>query len=399
MRTAGIICECNPLHGGHLRLLNAAKEAGADAVIAVMSGCFVQRGDVAVADPVARAEILVRCGFDAVLELPFPYAAASAEVFGRAGVDILSRLGVNQLWFGSECGNIHALQGAAEIAESAEFQAAYQALDAHSHTGTAKGYFELLSSYAEEKGLSLASNDILALSYLRAIRALRSPMVPHTVCREGASYREENLTDTPFPSATALRHAWKEMGMKSIHDRLPPECRQILMREAEAGCAPTDFARLGPAILASLRTTPKKTLEEICELGGGLGARLADLAQKAASIEELLLRAATKKYTDARIRRGLLFALCGITWEDLRRPISYARLLAANHTGCHYLGSAQRDPTLPVITRYAELKKIPNAEAQLAAEERAWSLFALTLPKPRAPYDMRKRSGLILGAL
>ena len=109
MRTAGIVCECNPFHAGHGYLFSAARASGVDAVIAVMSGCFTQRGEAAVADPISRARILLLGGADAVLELPYPFCSSSAEYFSRAGVEILDRLGVDELWFGSECGDLDRL--------------------------------------------------------------------------------------------------------------------------------------------------------------------------------------------------------------------------------------------------------------------------------------------------
>ena len=144
MRSVGIICECNPFHGGHQYLIDRAREGGADAIVCVMSGNFVQRGEAAVLSPHARAEIVVSSGADAVVELPFPYAASSAEFFGRAGVEILSRLGVDEVWFGSETGDLSLLSRYAEVADSAEFQAAYAEASLR-EGGTASAYFALLS--------------------------------------------------------------------------------------------------------------------------------------------------------------------------------------------------------------------------------------------------------------
>ena len=105
--------------------MEQARASGADAIVCVMSGNFVQRGEAAVLSPHARAEILVSSGADAVVELPFPYAASSAEFFGRAGIEILERLCVDEVWFGSETGDLSILSRYAEVADSKEFQEAY----------------------------------------------------------------------------------------------------------------------------------------------------------------------------------------------------------------------------------------------------------------------------------
>ncbi len=398
MRTAGIICECNPLHAGHLRLVQAARNAGADCVVGVMSACFVQRGDVAVAEPYARAEALIACGFDAVLALPFPYSSASAEIFGRAGVEILSRLEVDEIWFGSECGDIKFLKRAAVIAESAEFQSEYAKSEEQRETGTAKGYFSLLEKHLGRDGIALSSNDILALSYLRAILQRNAAIEPHTIRREGDAYSESALTGAEFPSATALRNAWGAQGLESIRSSLPPACHRILEREEAKGRAPASLSRLGAVILAKLRTASPESPDTVAEFGGGLGARLASIADEAATLEELLSRAATKKYPDARIRRALIFSLCDVTWEHLRRPIAYVRLLAANDAGCRFLASVRKSADLPIVTKYADLPHTPNALEQLSMEERAWSLFSLSTPTPQSPYALRKRAAWILTA-
>lgn len=107
MRISGIVCECNPPHAGHLYLMDRARADGADAVILVMSGCFTQRGEVAILSPRVRAQMLLSGGADAVFELPFPHCAAHGEAFGAAGVSLLARLGITDLWFGSELSLIH----------------------------------------------------------------------------------------------------------------------------------------------------------------------------------------------------------------------------------------------------------------------------------------------------
>ena len=106
----GIICEFDPLHSGHARLLSHARAMGADAVICAMSGNFTQRGSFAALDKRARAEMAVRCGADLVVELPTVWAMSPAETFARGGVQLLALTGVDTLLFGSECGELEPLQ-------------------------------------------------------------------------------------------------------------------------------------------------------------------------------------------------------------------------------------------------------------------------------------------------
>lgn len=390
MRTAGIICECNPFHGGHQYLIARARESGADTVICVMSGCFVQRGDAAVLPPHLRAETLLCGGADAVLELPFPFSAASAEFFAAAGVDILDRLGVDELWFGSECGDVELLSRLSSVAESEDFLADYGA-SVQGSDGTAKGYLERLQALAGED-VTLSSNDILGVAYLRALRAKRSGMRPVTVKRQGSAYRDGKLTQGEYPSATALRRLWREEGLAAMLSHLPEETRACY-RHVDGAFADLAFAER--LILGHFRLTPPSELETVAELGGGLGNRLAECAKSAGSTDEFFSLAATKKYPNARLRRGVLFALTGIKSEDLRTSPAYVRLLAANARGRRFLAETRREQSLPVVTRRSDLPSNADALRQAEWERRAFSLYSLCLPKAQSETDLWTRGAVI----
>ena len=127
MTTAGIVAEYNPFHLGHQYQIAAMRRTlGEDcAVVAVMSGNFVQRGDFALLPKHLRAEMALRCGVDLVLELPTVYAMATAETFARGGTAILHAAGVvTHLCFGSECGDLAQLQAAAAGSNRASSQSA-----------------------------------------------------------------------------------------------------------------------------------------------------------------------------------------------------------------------------------------------------------------------------------
>ena len=371
MKRVGIICECNPFHDGHAYLIRRAKASGADAVVAVMSGCFVQRGEAAVVDPYLRAEALLAGGADAVLELPFPYATAGAEFFARAGVDILERLGVDEIWFGSECGDLVALSQIAALTRSEEFFARYEKT-AKAKGGTAETYFAILCEMCGEE-IPCSPNDILAISYLRAIQESGANIRPVTVKREGSGYADETLTVGNFPSASALRRKWREEGVESLLPHLPVATASLYASVQ----TPADLRYAERLILGHFRLTSAKELERIAELSGGLGYRMAEAAMQAESLDKFLSLAATKKYPLARLRRGILFALAAIKRDDLRTSPAYVRLLAANGKGRDFLADCRRKGTIPVVTRKTDLPNTPAAERQEAWEQRAWALYAL----------------------
>lgn len=373
-RTVGIVCECNPFHAGHEYLIRSARESGADVIVCVMSGCFVQRGEAAVADPYLRAEAVIRGGADLVLELPFPQAASGAETFAAAGVDILDRVGVDELWFGSECGDLATLCEAARICETPAFAERYAA-SVGENRGTAQAYFEILSELSG-KELSVSSNDILAISYLRALRARASHILPVTVKREGSAYRACALSESGYPSASALRALWRREGTASVLPHLPIACRETYA----AVETPADLSYAERLILGYFRLTAPEALESVAELSGGLGNRLSQASVRARSLSELLALAATKKYPIARLQRGILFTLTSIGAEDLHTPAAYTRLLAANGRGRAYLARRRRSMQIAVVTRRTELPEREDAHRQETWEARAWALWSLCHP-------------------
>lgn len=374
VKTVGIICECNPFHAGHAHLITRARAAGADCVVCVMSGPFVQRGEAAVADADLRAQALIAGGADLVLELPFPYAAAPAEFFGAAGVHILHELGVDELWFGSECGDLSLLSRLATLAETPAFCARY-AETASQSDGTAAAYLRCLEELSGES-LTLSSNDLLGIAYLRALSRLCSNVRPVTVRRLGSAYRDTALGEG-FPSATALRKAWREQGLAAVLERLPAQTRAVYA----AAESPADLSYAERLILGHFRLRSAEELETIATLGGGLGTRLQNCAREAESLSELLSLAATKKYPNARLLRGIVYALTGITEADLRLPPVYTRLLSANEAGCRFLAEVRRSRAFCVATRRTDLPDTPEAAYAAELEERAYALYALCRPE------------------
>ncbi len=397
MRIAGIICECNPLHSGHLYLMEQARRSGVDGVVCVMSGCFTQRGEAAILEPRVRAcTILGEGGADAVFELPFPYSAAGAEFFAAAGVSLLDRLGVDEIWFGSECGDLDALSRAAAVSATEEFGAAYQSLCKRNTCGTTEGYLTLLR---EAGGMDeVLSNDLLGIAYLKAMAARGSTMRAVTIKREGSGYRDEKLPEKEFPSATALRRGLCERGIEAWEPYLSRNALEMAQREMRARLAPASLVNAERAILTYFRLTSPDALERIPELSGGLGRRMAELSHMATTLEEFIRLCVTKKYTESRIRRGILFAMTGVTTEDLRREPAYAVLLAANDTGCRFLADRKKERRVSVVTCHADLPRGEDATRQEALTRAAFALYGLTLPRALSTDTFLRRSSEIVKA-
>ena len=382
MKHVGIICEYNPLHRGHAHLLGQVREA--EAVVCLMSGNFTQRGEAASLPPVPRAAMAVAAGADLVLELPFPHAAASARYFATAGVRALSALGVDTLAFGSEGGVLAPLQAAADRAPEGDFFK--KPANGAGKTGIAAAYFEAL-------GDAPASNDILAVEYLRAIRVEQLPLSPLPVRRVGAGYRETVWENGEFASATAIRHALA--AGEDVTALLPPESAEIFTG-AVAGTGLADIRRLGDAMLARLRALSAESGQtvaknaNVAEAGGGLLQRLIKASFEADDYESLCRAAATKRYTDGRIRRVLLYLLAGVTEADLHATPTYLRLLAANEKGRAFLAKTEKTRTVPVVTKQSEIAALGTAAArQRALGQVSDGLYAIALNGRLTPHALQ----------
>ena len=171
MPNFGIICETNPIHNGHKLLIDTAKAKNCDAIVCVMSGNTVQRGEFAIADKYLRAEALLQCGADLVIELPFPWSCSSAEYFSKAGMSIISNF-CDTLIFGSESGNIEMLSNVAEAVSSEKFTSEYNTRISTGERSAAL-YYEMIKEKANSE---LSSNDILGVEYIKAARKLNLTM-------------------------------------------------------------------------------------------------------------------------------------------------------------------------------------------------------------------------------
>ena len=391
MRITGIVCEYDPFHNGHRYLLERARE-GSDAVVCVMSGNATQRGGLAIVDKYTRAEMALRGGADLVLELPYPYSSASAEFFATAGVSVLASAGVCRICFGSESGDVEKLQRAARVARSLATG------DAETSTGTAEGYFSALGeayrkAYGEE--FCPSSNDILGIEYCKAILEGAHTIEPVAIPRLGDGFRRREVGDTPFASATALRRLIREQSVEAIAPYVPSETVRLLAEAVVRGDAPVDMARLEAAILSFLRLADPNALTEIAELGNGLEHRLCEAAKDATSLSELFTLSATKKYTDARIRRAVLFAMTGVTYADLCAPVGYTTVLGANGRGCELLSVLRkRESGIPVVTKPSEGKNV--SPRQYALSFAADALFALAHPSTKPAGEWMRKNPVIL---
>lgn len=385
MARFAIVCEYNPLHAGHALCLQGARKAGADAVVCIMSGNFTQRGEPAVAHKYTRAQTAIFAGADLVVELPFPYAAASAEAFGAAGVALADLTGADTLFFGSECGEIARLKQAAAVVNSKEFKQEYQAL-VKTNIGNSAAYAEAFKNVSGQPSLAL-SNDLLGIAYCKAILAGGYEIEPLCMRREGNGYRDQQIS-TAYPSATALRNLLYNKDISAIKPYIPAPAFEILADASARGEMLDADKAYATALLSALRMQSREQIESAALCAGGLGARIWQAAQDATNIAELMQACAHKSLPDSHVRRALLYAALGVREDDLCTPPAYATVLAANGTGRAILASLRTKAAIPLITKPADA---PDCRLRKLSE-RADALYTLAMQIPRSAGFFTRRS-------
>lgn len=387
MKVAAIITEYNPFHNGHKYQVDKIRELLGDdtVVIAIMSGNFTQRGEIAIADKTVRAKAAVECGVNLVLELPFPFSMSSADFFAKGGVYIANALGiVDYLVFGSECGNIRELSDIASIMLSSEYQLYLDSLK-NSPDYRDAGYPELCEKalsdiYGKEFSRDFFSpNNILGIEYIKALKSLHSDIEALTIRREGAGYLDIINPMAEFQSASAIR---EEIACKNLSalDFVPQNAKNIYIKAIDEGKMPSDISRLDLALISFFRLNSPKADLDIHDATGGLYNRLCEMSAEATSISNLTKRTETKKYTTARIRRAIWNSYFGVTSSDIRSMPSYTQVLAMDSTGRAALKRIKKVTDFPVITKPSSYKDMDEQVVkQKEMSNKADSVFALTL--------------------
>ena len=390
MKVAAIISEYNPFHNGHEYQVKKIREMlGADtAVIAIMSGNFTQRGEIAVADKTVRARAALECGVNLVLELPFPFSMSSAEFFAKSGVKIAHEIGVvDYLVFGSESGNVSELSDIAAITESEEYSLT---LDSLTNDKEYKdyGYPELCQiAISKVYGKTIdrdffTPNNILAIEYIKAILNLGSGIIPLTIRREGAGYLDIINPMTEYQSASAIREELSDGNLSALNF-VPDNAKEIYLNTINEGRMPSDVSRLDYSVISSFRLNSPTANPDIQDAAGGLYNRLCEMSAEATSISSLTAMTDTKKYTKARIRRAIWNTYFGVTSSDVRALPSYTQVLAMDNIGRSVLKIIKKTSDFPVITKPSSYREFgEDVIKQKETSIKADTIYGLTLKNP-----------------
>ena len=376
MNITGIITEYNPFHNGHLyHLTEAKKNTNCDAVICIMSGNFVQRGGPAIVDKWQRTEMALNNGVDLVIELPTYYAVSSAEFFAKGAVSILNNLGVvNNLFFGSECGDVNKLTTIAKTLVDEDSKLKYLIKENLAKGETfAKAREKALISYLNNEDLNeilTSSNNILGIEYIKSILRINSNIKPFTLKREGSNYNDKILSNS-FSSATSIREMLKQKAsIESLKDSIPKESYEVLNNLYDNSYPFVFDEDMFKFIKYKLQTNciNFNNLYEIIE---GLENKLLKEISSSNSYEEFILNIKSKRYTYSKISRILTHIYIGLDSDSFLNIDDtnnlYARVLGFNKKGREILSLIKRNSSIPLITKIPRFSDNPLLKLDIQA--------------------------------
>lgn len=365
----GVVAEYNPFHSGHsYQLQDAKRQSGADYTVIVMSGSFVQRGAPALLDKYSRAEMALKNGADLVLELPTLYSVSSAEYFATGAVTLLDKLGVvNNLCFGSECGDIHKLQPLADILldEPAEFSALLKKYLKQGYTYPAARTAALIQyrpDLCDARDLLASANNILGIEYLKAIRRRDSKLIPITTARTSSVYHDRML-GTHQSSALALRQAiYDNQDIQILTGQMPASAFAILSAALASGEL-LHLNDLSAALYYKLVMEADNGYERYLDVSKELAERIRRHLYDFTDYRAFCDLLKTKDMTYTRVSRALLHILLDITDDDLRLYkeadyINYARVLGFNTEAEELLTAIKKHSSIPLVTKLADAEQI-----------------------------------------
>lgn len=338
----GIIGEYNPFHNGHKYHLEESKRIlNADYSVAIISGNFVQRGNVSIVDKWAKAEMALSNGVDLVVELPTIYSVSSAENFAYGAIKTLDSLNiVDYISFGSELGDLDVLNKFADIfyRQPSEY---VSILNHELSKGISfpkareNAILMYLNDIRRYSNVLSSPNNILGIEYLKALKKSKSHIRPLTIQRENVGYNQLGSTNN-FASATAIRDMIMNNKLSKLPYVMPRETYKILYHSFQKGHYVKDLSRFEKEIIYTLRRMSIKEIAELPDVVEGLEHSIKNAANSCNTLNEFMNIIKTKRYTTTRIQRILVYALLGITKKDMKestKTIPYIRVLGFNKKG------------------------------------------------------------------
>ena len=389
MKTAFIIAEYNPFHNGHRYHIEQTRKSGVEAIIVLLSGNFVQRGDIAVADRFLRAECAVRCGADLVLELPVKYAVANASKFARGGVLSANACGLEGVLSFGASADPALLHQAVSFLRMPEVMERASLLSKEKGKSYPAALEQLLREMKRDELADLLGdpNNILGLEYIKAMQGCER-LSPLIIERSQERGHDSVNIDAGFAGASFIRSlidAEKSVDIlqgEVIQSLIPVEAKSILSRAASTASFPVDRQKYELMLYARILSKNAADFRQIDNVSQGLENKLTEALRSSSTVTEALMAVKSKRYTLARLRQIVVAAALGITREDTDGAPSFLRVLAFNDTGRKVLARMRETAEVPVVTNLSDVSRLASCARDAELDYLEGKLFDLCLPTP-----------------
>ena len=391
MKTAFIVAEYNPFHNGHRYHVQQTREkTDADAVVAVMSGHFVQRGDIAIGDKFLRAEAAVRCGVDLVVELPVKYAVSNASRFAVGAIRTINAFGIDGVVSFGASSSLEELEQALRVICDEKVQE--QIVEISKTKGkTYPAALDVLLRYRGDfktADVLTDPNNVLALEYLKAI-AQYDTLRPLAVERSLEKGHHADAGPEGYAGASYIRQLIEKNSedhfeiLRGCRRLIPDPVAELLQTADQIGRFPTDRRKYDAALYSRLLLLKEEDFSKIDNVSHGLENRIVQVIRSCSGTDEAIAAIKSKRYTMARLRQIVTAAALGIRKEDAASLPTYLRVLAFNENGRKLLGQIRSTAELPVVTNLSDAIRNPLCAADAELEYSSDKLFDLCLPVPR----------------
>ena len=385
-KVLGIIAEYNPLHNGHIYHLQSAKsQTESDYVVAILTGNFTQRGNTSLLNKWEKAKVALRNGVDLVIELPTIYSISSAENFANGAIKILDTIGiVDYLAFGMENPDLTNMLKIAKTltTEPSKYKKLLnfeldKGLSYSKSVQNAIMHFYGDASYADYfKG----SNNVLAIEYLKALRRNKCKITPIGIKREKVYYNSNKIIDE-FASSSGIRRLLMRSDYADIRKVTPKYSYEVLMENIKNGTYVKDIQSFSNIVFYKLRNMSLDQLRNVPEVSEGLENALKNEARETNNLITFVNNVKSKRYSQNRIQRILLYILLDITIKDMemsKKVIPYIRVLGFNESGRKLLSEINwRANTITSVKRFEESNINKKYKTMLDIDKRATDIYTL----------------------
>ena len=332
MKIIGIICEYNPFHNGHLYHLEKIKEMFPDSLIVlVLNGYFLERGEISIISKKNKTELALEAGIDLVLELPFIFGTQSADIFADAALKILNEVKCEYLIFGSESNDLTTLKKLAN----------YQITEEKEYNQKVQKYLNMGINYPTSLAKALdidfdfKPNDLLGISYIKAIKNSHYKITPISIKRTNDYL--DTTSNEKIVSASNIREKLKNK--KNIAKYVP----EMTLSKIENITLEDYFPYLKYKIIT------EDNLDIYLDVTEGIDNRLKKVILSSNSLEELITKTKSKRYTYNKIRRMLIHILVGLKKSDAQNlSLEYLKVLGFTKKGQQYLNKIKKEVNIPL---------------------------------------------------